>query len=260
MMRKSIIIIFGILTSIVTPSVVKAENMEHLNQLLKTKQCENCDLSGVGLVMSNLSGANLKGANLSGANLSRANLSGANLTGANLSGASFYGANLSGANLSEAMVNGSDFRNAYLQGVILNNIDLSTAYIQGTAGIPGNAGSAEQFYLWGLSEDKKGNYPSAIKYYNQAIELKPDLAQAYLARAVIKSRYGQTNNSIEDAEKAEELFTSQQNGEGKALSRHFILSLKARTEAEANDRNQGSPQFVQIVNSVAPLLLKLFLP
>ena len=68
-----------------------------IQQLLATRQCQMCNLSGANLSGANLSGANLKGANLSGANLADTNLSGANLSGASLSGASLDGANLSGA-------------------------------------------------------------------------------------------------------------------------------------------------------------------
>lgn len=259
-MTKLTILFSTLLSSIIFPLCASAENVVHLTQLLNTKQCENCDLSQAGLVLSNLTGANLRGANLVGANLSRANLTGADLSNANLSGASFHGANLSGANLSGAILNNSDFRNAYVQGVILNNTDISTAHIQGVVGIPGNAGSAEQFYIWGVSEDKQGNYPMAIKYYSQAIQMNPDLAQAYLGRAIIKSRYGQTNTAIKDGEKAEELFKAQENADGYILSNRFIQLVKARTESEANDGNQGNGTFVQIVNSVAPLLFKLILP
>lgn len=259
-MNKLSILFSTLLTSIIFPFPVSAENVAHLTQLLNTKQCENCDLTQAGLVMTNLAGANLQGANLMGANLSRANLMGANLSNANLSGASFHGANLSGANLSGAILNNSDFRNAYVQGVILNNTDISTAQIQGVVGIPATAGNAEQFYLWGVSEDKKGNYPMAVKYYSQAIEMNPDFAQAYLGRAIIKSRYGQTNTAIKDGEKAEELFKTQNNPDGYILSNRFIQLVKARTESEANEGNEGSPNFVNIVNSVAPLLFKLLLP
>lgn len=259
-MNKSIIIISGLLASLLLPTAVKSENIEHLNQLLKTKQCENCDLTNAGFVMSNLVGANLRGANLVGANFSRANLMGADLRGANLTGASFYGANLTGANLSQAIVNNTDFRTAYVQGVILEKTDISTAHIQGVVGIPETAGNAEQFYIWGVAEDKKGNYQGAMTYYTRSIELNPEFAEPYLSRAVIKSRYGDTNNALEDAEKAEELFKQQENSDGYILSNRFIQSVKARAEVEKNGGNQGNPQFVQIFNSVAPLLLKLFLP
>lgn len=255
-MGKQIILITAILANLAIPTRISAENINHLSQLLNTKKCENCDLTNAGLVMANLTGANLAGANLVGANLSRANLTGANLTGANLSGASLYGANLSGANLSGANLTGADFRNTYLVNANFQNTNLSSAYVQGAIGMPETAAQAEQFYLWALQEDKKGNYPTAIKYYTQAIELDPDLAPAYLGRAIIKSRYGNINTAIEDGEKAQELFESQENAEGYALSTRFIQLAQARSEFEAKNGNQGNPQFVQIVNTIAPMLFK----
>ncbi len=255
-MGKQIILITAILANLAIPTGISAENINHLSQLLNTKNCENCDLTNAGLVMANLTGANLAGANLVGANLSRANLTGANLSGANLSGASLYGANLSGANLSGANLTGADFRNTYLVNANFQNTNLGSAYVQGAIGMPETAAQAEQFYLWALQEDKKGNYPTAIKYYTQAIELDPDLAPAYLGRAIIKSRYGNISTAIEDGEKAQELFESQENAEGYALSTRFIQLAQARSEFEAKNGNQGNPQFVQIVNTIAPMLFK----
>jgi tetratricopeptide (TPR) repeat protein len=114
--------------------------------------------------------------------------------------------------------------------------------------------------LWALQEDKKGNYPAAIKYYTQALEINPELAPAYLGRAIIKSRYGSTENAIADGEKAKELFETQNNAEGYALSTRFIQLAQARSDVEENNGEEGNPQFVQIVNTVAPLLFKFFMP
>lgn len=259
-MNKLVLFTSTILLGLLTTFPSRAENIAHLNQLLQTKQCENCDLADAGLVMIDLKGANLRGANLVGANLSRADLTGADLRGANLSNASFHGANLSGANLSGAIAFNTDFRHSYLQGVIIEGLNLSTALIEGTVGIPANAASAEQFYLWALSEDKNGNYPAAANYYSQAINLNPDLAPAYLGRAVIKSRYGQTQEAMADAEKAQGLFETQNNTEGYLLSSRFLQLVQARVEADKKDGNQGSPQFVQIVNAIAPMVLKFLIP
>ncbi len=239
---------------------VKAENINHLSQLLNTKQCENCDLSNSGLVMNDLSGANLSGANLVGANLSRADLTGANLSGANLSGATLFGANLSGANLSGATLTNTDMRNAYLVNANFQNSNISSAYVQGAIGITHTDVSATQLYLWGLQEDQEGNYRQAIQYYSKAITIDPELAPAYLGRAIIKSRYGNMNEALEDAEQAQQLFETQNNGEGYALSTRFMQLAEARIEYEANNGEGGSPQFVQIVNTVAPLLFKFFSP
>jgi uncharacterized protein YjbI with pentapeptide repeats len=260
-MKKLTFITISLCLSLIFPNNIKAENFEDLNKLLQTKQCENCDLSDAGLAMSDLKGANLRGANLVGADLSRANLTGADLSGANLSNASFFGSNLSGANLSGAIVNNTDFRDSYVEGVTLENVDFSRAHVQGAVGIPATAATAEQFYLWAMTADKEGNYPQAMRFYTRAIELNADLAPAYLARGVIKSRYGDAKNAIKDAEKAQELFEAQDNADGYLLSARFVQLVQARTEYdEKQEKNQGSPALVQAVSTVAPLLFRLFSP
>ncbi|HIK37458.1 MAG: pentapeptide repeat-containing protein [Geminocystis sp.] len=236
------------------------ENLAHISQLLQTRRCPGCDLRGAGLVMTDLRDADLRGAALRGANLSRANLAGADLSGADLSNASLHGANLNGANLSNATLDNTDLRGAYLVGAYLEKVDLSKANVQGVVGLPSSVASAQQFYLWGVLEDRRGNFVGAANFYSQAISLEPTLAHAYLARAVVKSRYGQIQGALKDAEKAQSLFQSQQNQEGYLLATRFLQLVKAREEADAKDGNEGSPVFVQIVNAIAPLVLRLVLP
>ena len=91
-----------------------AGNPQHVQRLLETRECVNCDLSGVNLSEEHLIGADLRNANLEGANLKYANLEGADLTGANLTR----------ANLSYSMLSNVNFKNANL-----NNTDLSRAKI-----------------------------------------------------------------------------------------------------------------------------------
>ena len=65
---------------------------DNINTLIKTNNCQNCDLQG-----ADLSNANLSGAVLNNANLSRAKLNNANLTNANLNGVILSSTNFSGA-------------------------------------------------------------------------------------------------------------------------------------------------------------------
>lgn len=102
-------------------SPAKAFNESQVRQLLQTKECSRCDLSG----------ANLSGADLSLAILTDANLSGANLQNANLSQADLSRANLSNANLSQSNLN-----RAYLINANLDGTNLSAASMQGTRGVP----------------------------------------------------------------------------------------------------------------------------
>ena len=58
-MKNQIIATVTFFTTLTLTTTVQAANPEHVKQLLATKQCQNCDLSGAGLVMADLSGADL---------------------------------------------------------------------------------------------------------------------------------------------------------------------------------------------------------
>jgi len=233
-------------------SPAKAANSEHVRQLLATKQCPNCDLSGAGLVMSDLSGADLRGANLSGANLSRANLNGADLRDANLSGAGLFGANLNGAKLSRVNLNGADLRNTYLVNAQLTDIDVDNANLQGATGISSQVAKPEQFYAWGIASAEKGNLQQAAQYFNQAIDAKPDYAGAYLARGIARYHMLDSKGAIQDAKFAEKLFKSQKDITGLQTAKVFILEVQAPREGKVRP---SKPTLMDFVGSVSSLLL-----
>ncbi|MFB2921941.1 pentapeptide repeat-containing protein [Aerosakkonema funiforme] len=102
-------------------SPVNAFNASQVTQLLQTKECSRCDLTG---------------ANLSGADLSFAILTDANLTAANLQNANLSQADLSRANLSKANLSRSNLNRAYLTNANLDGTNLLGASVQGTRGLP----------------------------------------------------------------------------------------------------------------------------
>ncbi len=109
-----------------------AANPAHVERLLRSNQCPQCDLSGADLSNRNLFGANLTEADLSGANLAGSNLGAANLTKANLSGANLsqtylQQAVLGDTNLSQAQLAGADLQ----EGVLLGAVDFSGASLRG---------------------------------------------------------------------------------------------------------------------------------
>ena len=59
---------------------------------------------------------------------------------------------------------------------ILGNTDLTTSEIK----LKSN--SASRLYQQAHSEYQSGNYPKAIEHYTQAIDVKPDYAEAYFGR------------------------------------------------------------------------------
>ncbi|MBH8551053.1 pentapeptide repeat-containing protein [Nostocaceae cyanobacterium CENA357] len=255
-MKRQILAIAAFLTTISVTTSVQAANSEQLRQLLATKECQNCDLSGAGLVMADLSGANLSGANLTGANLSRANLSSADLRGANLSGAGLFGVNLSEAKLSGANLAGADLRNTYLTNAEFTSAYLSGANFQGAVGIPLQIATPDEFYAWGVAEAQKGNQQQAINYFNQAITAKPEYAGAYLARGVARYQIFDRQGAFQDAQIAEKLFTSQSNDPGIQTAQAFMKELQTPYSDKVST---GKPSFFDFVGSLGSVLLQ-FMP
>jgi tetratricopeptide (TPR) repeat protein len=255
-MKSHILATVIFLTAISFSTTAQAANSEHLRKLLATKECQNCDLTGAGLVMADLSGANLSGANLTGANLSRANLNAADLRGANLSGTGLFGANLTEARLNGANLAGADLRSTYLGNADFTSAYLNGANFQGAVGIPLQIATPEEFYAWGIAEGQKGNHQQAIKYFNQAIAAKPEYAGAYLARGVARYQIFDRQGAFEDAQIAEKLFTTQQNGTGTQTAQAFIKELQTPYQENVT---QSKPSFFDFVGSLGSVLLQ-FLP
>lgn len=254
-MKPAIFITAVLFATVNLPISANAENIQHVSQLLSTKECPQCDLSGSGLVMANLSGAQLRGANLIQANLSRANLSGADLSGADLSGASLYGANLTGANLTGANLTGADLRDAYLVNAILIGVSFDTAYMGGTVGIPNYAGTPEQFHRWGVAEAEKGNYTGAIEYYDRALNINPQFAPAYLGRGLARYRIKDEAGSTQDVEIAAKLFEAQKNESGYQASKNFLKVVElARNPAP----KKSGMSIERILGTIGSLLLTFF--
>jgi len=255
-MKSQILATAIFVTAISVSTSAQAANSEHLQRLLATKECQNCDLTGAGLVMADLSRANLSGANLTGANLSRANLTGADLRGANLSGTGLFGANLTEARLNGANLAGADLRNSYLGNAEFTSAYVSGANFQGAIGIPLQIATPEEFYAWGIAEGQKGNHQQAIKYFSQAIAAKPEYAGAYLARGVARYQLFDRQGAFEDAQIAEKLFTNQQNGTGTQTTQAFIKELQT---PYTENVTTGKPSFFDFVGSIGSVLLQ-FLP
>jgi uncharacterized protein YjbI with pentapeptide repeats len=233
----------------------KAENPEHTRQLLSTKQCQGCNLSGAGLTFSQLRGADLSQANLAAANLSQSNLTGVNLSGANLSGASLNGADLSGANLNGANLTGADLRGAVLSGADMTGAQTDSAALQGAIGLAPTVGNADDFYRWALEAAKQRNFGRAIDHYNQAIIRKPDYAMAYFGRGVARFELGDQAGAIQDSEFASTLFAKQGNQADADSAKKMAETLKTPPKKE---KRNGS-NFGQALISVVGGLLQLFL-
>ncbi|HEY9848579.1 MAG TPA: pentapeptide repeat-containing protein [Leptolyngbyaceae cyanobacterium] len=124
-MKHKILVATAILTPVcLTNLPAFALNLEHLQLLFSTNNCQKCDLSNADLKGANLSSADLSGANLSGADLTGANLNNANLSGADLTNAKLTGVDLKQVNLTNAV--GVPSSNA----IVPNNSQQVTAPIE----------------------------------------------------------------------------------------------------------------------------------
>jgi tetratricopeptide (TPR) repeat protein len=246
--------------SILPTHPVSAEDLTHTQRLVNTRQCISCDLSRAGLTYANLSGHDISLANLVQANLSQANLIGANLSGANLTGAVLVNADLTGANLTGANLTGADLRGATLTGVNITGATLEQTNLLGAIGMPPVLTTPENLYVWGLGEAQRGNDRGALNQYSQAIALKADFADAYLARGMTRYRLGDRPGALADAQQAEQHYQAQGNQRGQDVSQQFTQGLEAMTAHEAEEEKKanggGGGGFLRFLGSVAVMMLR----
>lgn len=234
-------------------TVATAENFHHTRQLLSTKECPRCDLSGAGLVMANLSNAKLSEAILTRANLSRAILSYADFSGADLRGTSFFGADLSGANFRGADLRGADLRQAYLADADLTDAQLDGANLQGSIGTPTYALKVEDVYNWGIMAAQQNKLLQAVDFFSQALSLDPEFAPAYLARSIVQLQMGKTKPARADAEMASELFATQDNVSALETTQQLLTQI----EFVENPPDPGGGNVMQTITSLGLSILQL---
>lgn len=241
------------LSSICFTTTATAENFNHIRQLLSTKECPGCDLSGAGLVMANLPNAKLSEAILTRANLSRSILTYADFTGADLRGASFFGADLSGADFTGADLRGADLRQAYLADADLTDAQLDGANLQGAIGTPTYALKIEDVYNWGIIAAQQNKLPQAIDFFNQTLKLDAEFAPAYLARSIVQLQMGKVPQARADAEIASELFAAQNNTSAFDTTQQLL----AQIEFVENPPEQGGGNVMQTITSLGLSILQL---
>ncbi|HEY9906453.1 MAG TPA: pentapeptide repeat-containing protein [Thermosynechococcaceae cyanobacterium] len=252
--KSSAIALAGLFLPFTLSTPAQAENFQHTQQLLATRQCSRCDLTRAGLAFGKLDYANLTGADLRGANLSRADLQGADLRGADLSGATLFGANLTGAKLDGAVLRGTDLRNAYVGGVSHQGAVLENTLLQGAIGLPVTAGSAEEFYRWAIESAEQGNHPKAIENFSQAIERKPNFAPAYLGRAISRLQTTDKPGAIADSATAEQLFKAQGDVDRGTIAQALNKQLSAPPPKQQKDGNGLGIVLLNLAGTVLKVL------
>ena len=69
--------------------------------------------------------------------------------------------------------------------------------------------NAEAYLNRGRAKDKLGDYQGAVADYNQAIQFKPDFANAYYNRGNAKKNLGDNQGAISDFNQAAQLYVQQ---------------------------------------------------
>lgn len=123
--RWGLPIVLALATTIATGTIARAENPDHVKQLLETGKCPSCNLVNADLREAHLIGADLRNANLTGANLTDANLEGADLTGAKL-----VNANMTRTFFTHADLRWADMTNTNLQESIAYKADTRWAVLK----------------------------------------------------------------------------------------------------------------------------------
>jgi tetratricopeptide (TPR) repeat protein len=152
-------------------------------------------------------------------------------------------------------------RNSYLTNANLANVDLDTAYLDGVKGIANNAATPEQFHRWGVREGEKGNYTAAIAHFNQAIQIDPEFAPAYLGLGLIQYRFDNRIAAQQNVGIAAKLFKMQKHQLGYKTATDFQQKMTLASEIEANNANRerGASNIGKFLGGVGSLLLQLML-
>ncbi|CAN5188622.1 hypothetical protein BH10PSE16_BH10PSE16_35470 [soil metagenome] len=150
-----------------------AINIDTLEMVLSTNQCEQCNLAGIDLSGRNLSNGKFYGANLNNAHLVGSDLSGADLRYASLQGAQLPNANLDATNLCAANLNAAP-STAGVSNVAAN---LTGAYLRNASLYGSNMAGANFSNASFYSTSQAACQPSDCNAYQ-----KPACANAYGAK------------------------------------------------------------------------------
>ncbi len=137
MMRKtvSIIVVFFSLFSVNSVYALASDQARrNLKILLDSRECPNCDLSGLDLTRLDLSHTNLQGADLSFSRCNLASLAYADLRGARLHGAVLSGADMEGADLRHTDLSKTDMESVFLGDALLDDGLLAEETVQSVSG------------------------------------------------------------------------------------------------------------------------------
>ena len=242
-----------------------AGDEQHLIQLLRSRQCPDCQLNDVDLTHADLRDADLKGAYLRRANLSQARLDGADLSGSDLSSTSLQGASLRGSDLRNSRLMGTDLRRADLTGARLDPRALDQSHWDGARGVHHGARSHAGLHNAGVDAALAGRWREAEQLFNAAIKADPDEALSWVARGLSRGEQGKDDLAGRDLAHAGQLFADQ----GDMVKADQLKEASQRVYELPNQPDTPSGNGVgsvlvsgalSAVQALAPIALKALMP
>jgi len=263
-----LLLVMAVILTPATSLTTAAQANDDLMRLLqsKNKHCQQCQLSDVDLIYSDLRDANLQGASLQRANLSKVNLDGANLQNADLSFTTLQGASLRGADLRGSRLYGTDLRFADLSGAQLDPEALDQSHWHGAKGISTGVRSHASLHNAGVEAAQSEQWDEAERLFSEAIQNKPDEPLSWVARGLSRGELGRFDSAAKDLAYAGRLF--EQEGDQAKAEQLAAASERLKNNSGADNSDQsgngmGSALLggaLSTIQSLAPLALKALMP
>jgi len=262
-MQRQAILCLGVF---IAATSAQAADPAKVEQLLRYRTCQRCQLSDADLVHADLRDADLSGASLKRANLSQVNLDGANLRNADLSFTTLQGASLRGADLRGTRLYGTDLRSADLSGAQLDQGALDQSHWHGAKGITTGVRSHASLHNAGVEAAQSEHWNEAERLFSEAIQNKPDEPLSWVARGLSRGELGQFDSAAKDLAYAGRLF--EQEGDQAKAEQLAAASERLKNNSGADNSDQsgngmGSALLggaLSTIQSLAPLALKALMP
>ena len=260
-MQRLAILCLGVF---IAATSAQAADPAKVEQLLRYRTCQRCQLSDADLVHADLRDADLSGASLKRANLSQVNLDGANLRNADLSFTTLQGASLRGADLRGTRLYGTDLRSADLSGAQLDQGALDQSHWHGAKGITAGVRSHASLHNAGVEAAQSEQWAEAERLFSEAIQHKPDEPLSWVARGLSRGELGRLEDAAKDLAYAGRLF--EQTGDSVKAEQLEVASQRLMTETtstEASGNGVGSALLggtLTAIQSLAPVALRALMP
>ncbi len=186
-------------------------SIKDLSNLIRTNECNNCNLEGVDLVNKDLRNAKITNSNLKNANLSGGLLDNINFNGSNLSGSSLKNASIRNGKFTKTILEGTDFQYSDLTNSFFDFEGLKKSKWSFSIGIEPEHDTFENFYNSGVKHFIKEEYFYAIQLFSLAIEKDPKSIESHLSRAIISFNLEKYDECLYDLQRANTIMVDSNN-------------------------------------------------